>query len=360
MNVLITTWQAGGASQPAIGLGRLLVERGHGVRVLAPAGYAERVRAAGCRQRSFPPSAEFDATRGRAMEDQVGFLREIFSGQTLPDAVVAELAAEPADVIVVDYLLRSVVSLAERSPLPFVPLVHTTYRFHRPTPSDAVTAGIVERAPLVLVPIPRELDDWPNPPPQVVHTGPIVEEAAPGEWASPWPESDTRPLVVVSMGTTYMHHEHVLGRVARAAANLDVRVLVLTGYEVDTVEVAAVDGVHVAAYVPHTAVLPSASLVVTHAGVGTLVASLAAGVPLLCLPLGRDQQLNARRVEELGVGVVLSHDASVTTITDTIRDVLSFAVFHDAAAHIAQQITHYNGGAEAVTALEQLVTNSRS
>jgi hypothetical protein len=32
----IVTWQGGGATQPAIGLGRMLSERGHEVRIVAP------------------------------------------------------------------------------------------------------------------------------------------------------------------------------------------------------------------------------------------------------------------------------------------------------------------------------------
>jgi len=48
LDVLITTWSGGGASQPAIGLGRLLVERGHRVRIMAPAVLAGRTTAAGC------------------------------------------------------------------------------------------------------------------------------------------------------------------------------------------------------------------------------------------------------------------------------------------------------------------------
>ena len=42
--------------------------------------------------------------------------------------------------------------------------------------------------------------------------------------------------------------------------------------------------------------LPHAALVVTHAGWQTINAALADGVPLVCVPDGRDQPDNAARV----------------------------------------------------------------
>ena len=260
------------------------------------------------------------------MEDQPEFLRRLFFGSELPEALAAELAAESTDVVVVDYLLRSLVCFAERLPVPSLLLIHTTFRFHGgadgdvaarrgwyepvnavrartglqalPPGTDSVTVALVRQAAGALVVLPREYDDWPDPPARVVHVGPIAEEATPTGWDSPWPLNDDRPLIVVSMGTTYMGHEQVLGRIMRALAGMEARVLVLTGSELAPAEIDSVPGVHVRRYVPHSAVLPHAALVVTHAGTGTLMASFTGGAPVICIPLGRDQDSNARRVED--------------------------------------------------------------
>ena len=101
MNVLITTWQAGGGAQCAIGLGRLLAER-HRTRILGPAGHAARVARAGCLHRPFPPQLESDAASGRRFEDQRLVSDRLFFGRELPDALAAELEVEPADVVVID------------------------------------------------------------------------------------------------------------------------------------------------------------------------------------------------------------------------------------------------------------------
>jgi MGT family glycosyltransferase len=379
MNVLIVTWQAGGGSQPAIGLGRMLVEHGHRVRIFAPALYAGRVTAAGCVLRPLPPEAEFDPGLGRAMEEQGAFLMETFYGRGLIAAVDAELAAEPADVVVVDFLLRSLVCFAEQLPVPAAHLIHTTYRFHGlpgdhrwrnryedvdsvraelglgalPAGPDSVSIALVRRAAAGLVVMPREFDPWPDPPANVVHVGPITEEAAAPDWDAPWPSDDRRPLVVVTMGTTYMHHEAVLARIGEALAGLEVRVLVLTGSELGPDEIVFAPDVEVRRFVSHSAVLPDAALVVTHAGMGTLMAAFAAGVPALCLPLGRDQPDNAARVEELGAGAALSPDARAAEIRRAVETALASPALRDGARRMAETVRAYGGGAEAVTVLER-------
>jgi UDP:flavonoid glycosyltransferase YjiC (YdhE family) len=355
VQALLATWQSGGASQPAIGLGRLLAAAGHGVRILAPRSYAGRIAAAGCAHVPLPAAAEFDPSRGRAMEDQPAFFRETFHGQALPDALTAALADVPADVVVADYLLRSIIARAAEIAPRHALLVHTIYGFHRPTASDTTTAGLVAAAPLTIVPLPRAFDDWPDPPVSVVHTGPIPEAARTTPMAHPWRGGD-RPLVVVTMGTTYMHQEALLAAVARAAAGNGARVLVLTGEELAPDELSELSDVEVAGFVSHEEVFPDAALVVCHGGVGTVVAAAAAGVPALCLPLGRDQALNARRLAELGAGIVTARDASADELAVAVGGALRNDRLRQGARRLAPQMG--SDPTLAVQALERLVRDS--
>ena len=179
--------------------------------------------------------------------------------------------------------------------------------------------ALIRRAGAGIVVVPREFDDWPDPPANVVHVGPLTDDTPGPAWDSPWGDDDTRPLVVVSLGTTYMAHEAVLGRIAEALEPLGLRVLICTGNDLSPDRISVADGVALRAYVPHAAVLPGAALVVTHAGTGTLLAAFAAGVPVVCVPLGRDQPDNARRVVELGLGVSLSPDYSPAELRAAIE-----------------------------------------
>lgn len=110
------------------------------------------------------------------------------------------------------------------------------------------------------------------------------------------------PLVLVSLSSTYMAQEAVLRAAIDALGTLSVRGLVTTGLAVDPGAFDPPHNVEVVSHRPHSEVLPAASLVVTHAGHGTVMAALTHGVPLVCVPMGRDQHDNAARVVAVGAG----------------------------------------------------------
>lgn len=64
------------------------------------------------------------------------------------------------------------------------------------------------------------------------------------------------------------------------------------------------------------------------------MAALSHGVPLVCMPMGRDQETNAQRVEGLGVGVALPIDASVPEIEQAIAEVLHTPSYLEAAGRV--------------------------
>jgi UDP:flavonoid glycosyltransferase YjiC (YdhE family) len=382
VELLIATWQAGGGTQVALELGRLLGRRGHRVPILGPAADAGRIEAAGCIARAIPKEAEFDPVLGRRGEDQPETMARLFYGQEIADAFAAELERDTADGVVVDYLLRSVSAAAERAGVLSALLIHTIYGFHGgagddeetrrrwyqpvdicrlqlgldplPASTDSVTVALVRRAACALVAAPREFDDWVDPPENVIHVGPLSPPAADGEWQLPWPIDDTRPLIVVTLGTTYMAHEAVLTEIAHALDPSVYRVLLLTGNELAPEEIAAPDGVEVRGYVPHDRVMVEAALAITHAGTGTLLAAFAAGVPVVAVPLGRDQPANARRTVELGLGSSLSPQATRAEIRALVTATLADDTIRARVDSLARAIHGYANGSRAVNAIEQL------
>ena len=62
---------------------------------------------------------------------------------------------------------------------------------------------------------------------------------------------------------------------------------------------------HVAEFVPHSLVLPKTVVAITHGGMGATQKALAAGVPVVVVPWGRDQAEVGRRAEAAGSGLVL-------------------------------------------------------
>jgi UDP:flavonoid glycosyltransferase YjiC (YdhE family) len=107
-------------------------------------------------------------------------------------------------------------------------------------------------------------------------------------------------------------------------------------------------------FVPHRAVLPHASLMVSHAGWQTINASLADGVPLLCIPDGRDQPDNALRVVSAGAGMRIPKRSSPRRIRRAIVQALADPAMREAAGRMAQALARSDGACAVADGLEEL------
>ena len=191
-----------------------------------------------------------------------------------------------------------------------------------------------------------------TPPPNVRVTGPRLDDPAwAGDWTSP---AGDEPLVLVGMSSTYMDHADVLQRAVTALGSLPVRGLVTTGPSLATDAIEAPANVTVVERAPHSHVLRHASAVVTHAGHGTVIKSLAAGVPVVALPLGRDQLDNAARVAHHGAGLRLKPKAGAETIASAVRRVIDEPSFGANAHRLAEAIAVETAEDRAVAELEVL------
>jgi MGT family glycosyltransferase len=113
---------------------------------------------------------------------------------------------------------------------------------------------------------------------------------------------------------------------------LPVRALLTVGRELELGDVPS--NVHVEQWVPQADVLAHAALVICHGGSGTTLGALAAGRPLVVLPLFADQPFNAARAGIVGVGMV----ASVDTLRRAVESVLADGSFAAAAARVAREM----------------------
>lgn len=377
---LIVTWQAGGGVHPALGLTRLLVTRGHAVRVIAPGLLEDEVEKAGGIWRPFPQEAEFDPSAGRAADEQRAYMEETFFGTFLPAALQDEVRSSRPAVMVVDALLASTVATAQALEPPVAALVHTLRSFHgdygifgswgreriddirRQRGQDAledeesVFVELQRRCDLELVALPAEFDARARLDANVVHMGWIMEETKRKTGPEPHRNrGDSRPLVVVGLSSTYMHQEGLMERILAALSDLPVHVVASTGPELDPDELRVPENIELHRHVSHPLVLPHAALMVTHAGSGSLMVAFAHGVPCVCIPLGRDQPHNAARASELGAALALPRDAGVEEIRATVLESLESENLRASARRLQVAIAEYRNGSRGVTALEKLV-----
>jgi MGT family glycosyltransferase len=191
----------------------------------------------------------------------------------------------------------------------------------------------------ILIATSRAFDFQRSPPDPYRYVGPYLADPAwAGAWAPPWPKDDKRQLVLVSFSTMYQRQEDVLRRVIAALGALPVRGIVTLGPVLAPNDFPAPENVWVTATAPHAQILPLASAVVTHGGHATVLRPLIAGLPLVCLPLGRDQPDNVVRVTERFAGLRLAADAPTSEIEVAIRTVLQEGQFREAAKSLGARI----------------------
>ena len=106
--------------------------------------------------------------------------------------------------------------------------------------------------------------------------------------------------------------------------------------------------------VAHAAALPNTDVVVTHGGHGTVMKALAAGVPLVVLPMGRDQLEIAARVVAAGAGVRLKPSASPAKIAAAVRTLLDDEKYRSSAQGLAAAIAEQTATDRALAELEDI------
>lgn len=162
----------------------------------------------------------------------------------------------------------------------------------------------------------------------------------------------TGELVYVTMGTVFNEVDDAFRAAVWGAAAVAEEVLVTVGPTGDPEGIGAVPAhVRVQRFVPQADLLPRCAAVVCHGGSGTVLASLAHGLPLLCLPRGADQFTNADNVARVGAGAVL-RPAEVTEAA--VRDALALLAEPAArtrAAGLAAEIAGMPSDAEVAAAI---------
>ena len=409
-------WEGGGNIPPELGVARRLIARGHAVRVLADPTVQAPAEAAGCtfspwrrapHRTTFEPSD--DLLKDWETKNPLVLLARA------RDRLIAGPAADHAadtteaidafgpDVVVPDAFLFGSIIAAQGASRPVALLVPNIWIMPTPgTPPmgpgfapaktvlgrsrDAVMLAVANRlfgaglppvnaaraayglaplsslydqalsAPRILV-LTSAAFDYASPmvPPNVRYVGPVLDDpewARP--WSPPWSADDDRPLVLVGFSSTYQNQGPLLRRVVEALSALPVRAVVTVGQMLDATEIPGTANVVVVGSAPHAPILAGASLAISHCGHGTTIKTLAAGVPMVCIPMGRDQNDTAARVVFHGAGTRLPPRASVAKIRATVRHALDDDRMRANARRLASAIADTRSTPDLVTELEAL------
>lgn len=398
LNILVTGWEGGGNVPPVIEAARALVERGHKVRLIGDNSMAGEATSAGARHMPWlrapnrpNRSPETCFVRDWTIADPVGQFRawaeKIFVGPAADYArdIMDVLAEEPADLVVGADLLFGSMLGAEKSHTPAITLAtnvslealpgHPPFgpgflpaanEMERNRDREVASMGEsmwngflpalnASRAALELAPLARTLDqlryakrhllatsqafDFPATflPENIRYVGPLLQEP---DWAMPVTPFDTegRSLVLVSFSTTFQGQDKALETVMEAARHLPIHLVVTLGKAMEGWRSLEHPNVTVLASASHEAILTRAAATVTHGGHGTTMRSLRHGVPLLVLPMGRDQNDNAARVEYRGAGLRLPPTANASEVAQALHRLIAEPSFAANARRISEAL----------------------
>jgi UDP:flavonoid glycosyltransferase YjiC (YdhE family) len=163
-----------------------------------------------------------------------------------------------------------------------------------------------------------------------------------------------RPFVYVTFGSVaggMAMMADVYAAALAAVADLDADVLLTVGHGADPGALGAVPShVRVEQWVDQAEVLSRASAVVCHGGGGSTLGAVAAGVPLVMVPLfAEDQHINARGVEAAGSGLLTRPEAGAIRLA--LDTVLAEPSFRLAARALAVELAGHPSTDEAAAAL---------
>ena len=112
----------------------------------------------------------------------------------------------------------------------------------------------------------------------------------------------------------------------------------------------------VVSYAPQLEVLRRARLTLTHAGLNTVLDSLACGVPLVAVPITYEQPAIASRIRWTGVGEVLSLPRlNAQRLRETIQRVVNNPSYASKARTIKMSIEQSGGVRGAADLIEKAV-----
>jgi len=198
-----------------------------------------------------------------------------------------------------------------------------------------------------------ESSHWPS---QFHHAGPFHDGKGRQNVDFPWERITGEPLIYASMGTILNGRADVFRAIVGALAkHKDLQLVLSVGDQIDPEQIGPVpNNAIIVRQAPQLELLKQTSVCITHAGLNTVLESLAQGVPQLAIPITYDQPGVAARIAHKETGVVISLDKlTVDHLASLLNEVLSDATYRGNARKLQKAIADANGLSVAADLIER-------
>lgn len=203
--------------------------------------------------------------------------------------------------------------------------------------------------------------------PQCFHyTGPLQEPSGlePVSFPSisfPFEKLTGKPLIYASLGTLQNRKPEIFHNIALACVGLDVQLVISLGNPNSSESGSNLPGSPIVIpYAPHQRLIERASLIITHAGMNTVLGALSSGVPLVAIPITNEQPGIAARVARTGAGeVVPLARLTVPKLRATIERVLTEDSYKTNVTRLQEAIALAGGVRRAADIVEQAISTGK-
>lgn len=194
------------------------------------------------------------------------------------------------------------------------------------------------------------------------YTGPLLdpqssEPVAFDSSAFPFEQLTSKPLIYASLGTLQNRNWKLFEAIADACLGLDAQLVISLGDPNREVATLKLPGSPlVVAYAPHQQLIRRSSLVITHAGMNTVIGALSCGVPLVAIPITNEQPGIAARLAQTGAGeVVPLAKLTVPKLRAAVEAVLAEPSYREHAARMQAEIRQCGGVIAAADVIEAAI-----
>jgi MGT family glycosyltransferase len=188
------------------------------------------------------------------------------------------------------------------------------------------------------------------------YAGPLHDDQGRATEPFPWERLTDKPLVYASLGTLVNGLDKVYRHILKAAEPLeDVQLVLSIGKNIRQEDLGPVPvNTIVVRSAPQIELLKRAALCITHAGLNTVLESLAKGVPMVAIPIGYDQPGTAARIAHHGVGELIElEDLTTDGLSHRIQRVLRNPRYRSRAQYFQRMIAEARGLDVAADVIEQ-------
>lgn len=194
------------------------------------------------------------------------------------------------------------------------------------------------------------------------YTGPLqdpsgLEPVVFEQPAFPFEQLTEQPLIYASLGTLQNRKDEIFYCIAEACRDLEAQLVISLGNPGrDASEISLPGSPLVVSYAPHQQLIQRSHLVITHAGLNTVLGTLSAGVPLVAIPITNEQPGIAARLARTGAGkVVKLSQISVAKLRTTILQTLTEPTYRQNAAKVQAAIQASGGVQRAADIVEESI-----